>query len=90
MRLVHLTERPLEEVRDFTLSQGLGGRAFNISEADLMAEIKQTFKRFEKAKIQLDAPIVPNLCLIDKQKSQGHDAAIYKQNSGSMFSRAQD
>ena len=88
MRLVHLTERPLEEVCDFYLTQGLGARAFNTSQSDIMAEVKQTFKRFEKARIQLDAPIVPNLVLIDNSRNLGHnDAIVSKGTNGVNFYR---
>ena len=69
MRLVHLTDQPLMELKDELVAQGKPGAALNSpfisTEQDVIADLEQTFKRYGKAKIAFDAPIVANLCLVD-------------------------
>ena len=80
MRLVHLTDAPLTELKDILLMpngsqnmeehmRGMGMSLNNLgfiqTEQDVMTELQTTFRRFEKAKIAFDAPIVPNLCRIE-------------------------
>ena len=71
MRLVHLTDRPLMELKDNIVGQGTPGATLNSpfisTEQDVIADLQQTFKRYGKAKIAFDAPIVANLCLIDNK-----------------------
>ena len=74
MRLVHLTDGPINELRDQVMTQndnGLGyGNLMNspfVTEQDILANLKKSTKRFEKARMSFDAPIVPNLCLIENK-----------------------
>ena len=69
MRLIHITDGPLVELKEFVMAQGSGAgglsNPFASTDQDVINDIKRTFKRFEKAKIEFDAPIVPNIGLID-------------------------
>jgi len=67
MRLVHMSEGPLNELKAYmeTLDN-----TFNLTENDVSQDIRQTFRRYEKARIGFDAPIVANLCLHDNRPSK--------------------
>ena len=62
-----MTEGPLNELKAYAMSQGTLGNTFNATDSEVNADIKQTFKRYEKARISFDAPIVANLCLVDNK-----------------------
>ena len=73
MRLVHLTDAPLTELKDIILTQSGTYPSFIETEQDLMTELQTTFRRYEKAKIAFDAPIVPNLCHIENRIEESGD-----------------
>ena len=75
MRLVHFTDGPLQELAAQVKSQGsleasrnYLGNPFYSTDEDLLDDLRKTFKRYETAKIEFDAPIVPNLSLIRTKK----------------------
>lgn len=71
---MHITEGPLNELKEFVLGQGaVAGGLFASSDEDVVNDLRRTFKRFEKAKIEFDAPIVPNLGLIDNSSRKVQD-----------------
>lgn len=70
MRLVHLTKGPLSELSSLVAGESSArgsarhapfASAFMKSEAEVESDLEDTFRRFEKAKLTFDAPIVQNL-----------------------------
>ena len=80
MRLVHFTEGPLHELASFVKSQGsleksraFLGNPFYSTDQELMEDLRKTFKRYEMARVDFDAPIVRNLALV-RTKKRGDSA----------------
>ena len=75
MRLIHLNDGALMELKDAIVAQGQCAATLNSpfisSEQDVIENLMQTFKRYSRATISFDAPIVENLCLINRQRENG-------------------
>jgi len=74
MRLIHLTDQPATDYSQIISKRGAknnqlfrdtSSMAFLQSERDQSDGIQATFERFNRARLQLEAPIVPNLCLTE-------------------------